>query len=313
MARPFLFDMETGDPDDVLTLLLLIGHPEVDLVGVTITPGTPHQVGVVRHVLDRFDMGHLPVGAFNLDHKKNSPKGPPTCVSDWHYKVFGEIPSTREAAPGWEVLYDNVGRSSSLITGAPTLVTGAALKNVGAFLGNWQRWDGEIGLSRLMRPSFGRIFIQGGFAGEGVVAPEKQLAKFKGQVTCPTYNLNGDPKAALAVLACHHFTERRFVSKNVCHGVIYDEEMQGFLRSRALPHPALELLVDICPVGKKLHDPLAACCAIDPTIGEWAEVEVYRKKGEWGSRLSPNSGTRIIVDYDRDKFLRTLAGEVKGG
>lgn len=36
-----VWDMETGDPDDFITLLLLLGHPRVNLLGVTITPGTP--------------------------------------------------------------------------------------------------------------------------------------------------------------------------------------------------------------------------------------------------------------------------------
>jgi inosine-uridine nucleoside N-ribohydrolase len=46
-----VLDMETGDPDDFLTLLLLAGHPAVNLRAVTITPGSPAQVGVVRHGL----------------------------------------------------------------------------------------------------------------------------------------------------------------------------------------------------------------------------------------------------------------------
>lgn len=58
--------------------------------------------------------------------------------------------------------------------------------------------------------------------------------------------------------------------------------------------------------GKIFHDPLAACCAIDPSIATWAEVEVYRERGEWGSRLSPGSGTSIIVDLDRDRFIDVL-------
>jgi hypothetical protein len=58
--------------------------------------------------------------------------------------------------------------------------------------------------------------------------------------------------------------------------------------------------------GKKFHDPLAACCAIDESIGIWAEVELYREKGGWGSRLSPGSGVWIITGYDREKFLKTL-------
>lgn len=60
------------------------------------------------------------------------------------------------------------------------------------------------------------------------------------------------------------------------------------------------------PTGKLLHDPLTACCAIDETIGVWAEVELYREGNGWGAKLSPGSNTWIIVDYDHQKFLQTL-------
>ena len=46
------FDMETQDPDDVMTLAILATHPRVELVGVTLTPGGSDQVGLVTHVLD---------------------------------------------------------------------------------------------------------------------------------------------------------------------------------------------------------------------------------------------------------------------
>ena len=64
--------------------------------------------------------------------------------------------------------------------------------------------------------------------------------------------------------------------------------------------------LDKNPKGKALHDPLAACCAIDPDIGEWAEVDLYRERGEWGAKPSPGSGVQIITDYDRERFVRTL-------
>jgi len=38
--KEIIFDMETGDPDDLFTLILLCGHPKVNLLGVSITPGT---------------------------------------------------------------------------------------------------------------------------------------------------------------------------------------------------------------------------------------------------------------------------------
>ena len=62
------------------------------------------------------------------------------------------------------------------------------------------------------------------------------------------------------------------------------------------------------PAGKAFHDPLAACCAINPSIGEWADVELYRAGGEWGSYLAENSGVKIIVGHDHEQFVRTLLG-----
>lgn len=291
-----VWDMETGDPDDFLTLLLLLGHPRVNVIGVTITPGTPDQVGVVRRALEWFGRS-IPVGAFNLDHKVKAPgdglhgrRG--ACVSSWHYGAYGDIPPSREASPGPELLRDLCGPSTTLITGAP-------LKNLGA---------------ALALPGFelGRLFVQGGFAGEGVVPPERQLPKFRGLVTCPTYNLNGDPKSALAVIASSAIAHKRFVSKNVCHGVVYDRELHARVTRLKHKSQSLELIWRGMDEylgkgdGKKLHDPLAACCAIDPSIGEWAEVELYRERGQWGSRLAPGSGVHIIVGYDHERFVETL-------
>ena len=319
----FIFDMETQDPDDFFTLALLCTHPRVNLIAITVTPGTPHQIGVVRHTLDLLGKGDLPVGAFNIDHvsKKKKKHGPydhveargkatqySKCVSGWHYDFLGNIPPSREAEIGWQVLYENLGTNTILVTGGPK-------KNLGALLKNWEMWDREIGVRRVAGPSWGTWVAQGGFAGEGVVPLENQLPKFKGLVTAPTFNLNGDPKSGLAALECPYFRGGKwFVSKNVCHGVIYDQQMQEEIQALNNPHPGLELIIKGMglylkrkPKGKKFHDPLAAMCALDRSIGTWAEVEIYREKGKWGARLQPGSNTKIITDYDRAKFIQTMA------
>jgi len=283
-----VWDMETQDPDDFLTLLLLLGHPDVRLKAVTITPGSAEQVGLVRRALGWFGR-ELPVGAHNLDHPKPS-------VSTWHYKVYGQAEPSREAEPGGEVLLRHCDDNTTLLTGAP-------LKNLGAAL----RLGGESAFR------VGRWVAQGGFAGEGVVPRERQLEQFRGRTTCPTFNLNGDPKSALAALQFPGIGVRRFVSKNVCHGVFYDramhqrvEEVKDRSRSLGLIWKGMEAYLRASPAGKKFHDPLAACCAIDEAIATWAEVELYRARGEWGARPCPGSGTWIITDYDPDRFLRTL-------
>ena len=63
------------------------------------------------------------------------------------------------------------------------------------------------------------------------------------------------------------------------------------------------------PKGKALHDPLAACVAIDPTIIEMKEVEVYRtSKTDWGSNLKEGTNTHISIRCDVQAFMAVLTG-----
>lgn len=356
MTRPIdlIFDMETQDPDDYLTLLLLLGHPLVRLKAVTVMPGSPTQVGLVRRTLDAFDHAHIPVGAYQRDHPK-------PCISPWHERAYGTIIPDYSAEPAGALLARLCDEHTTLLTGAPIKNLGEAMAHDSFLLGRW--------------------VAQGGFAGEGVVPTAQQLPKFAGLTTCPTFNLNGAPKVALDALDDPRILQRDFVSKNVCHGVLYDldfhrmvaeamaektslqwiykgmshylkkhhdtrpvpmtddDELPDTLRllglagqslgvmtgqeamavalkqdvllgRRDLPvTPALYQLLSHTPstrVGKKLHDPLAACCAIDPEIGTWAHVKMFRKRGEWGSRLAEGSSTRIIIAHDDARFRRTF-------
>ena len=290
---PFVWDMETGDPDDFLTLLLLLDHPRVELLAVTITPGTADQVGLVRWALAQLGREDVVVGARDLASEKQA-------VSAWHYRAYGEPPPSRDAELADEVLVRVLGAHPHA-----TLLTGGPPKNLGGAM--------QLAEKRGAPLVLGRWVAQGGFAGEGVVPPERQLPKFRGLVTCPSFNLNGAPKVVLAALAAPGIGARRFVSKNVCHGVIYDHAMherfaaaRGGRRSIELVYQGMEHYLRERPEGKAFHDPLAAACAIDESIGEWAEVEIFRERGEWGSRLLPGSGTRIIVGYDHERFVETL-------
>lgn len=286
-----IWDMETQDPDDFLTLLLLAGHPDVNLKAVTITPGSPYQVGLVRWALAQFGLQDIPIGAGNLDHHAE-------CVSEWHWNTFGKIPPSRAAAPAAHVLLAHCDERTTLLTGAPP-------KNLGAALALGAQTDQPLRL--------GRWFAQGGFAGEGVVPREKQLPKFLGRRTCASFNVGGAPKAVFDAIAHPGIKEKWFVSKNVCHGVAYDAALHAEMgkvcdQSLALSliHRSMGAYLKRNPAGKLLHDPLAACCAINPNIGTWAEVEIFRERGEWGAKLSPNSGVRIITDYDHEQFLKVL-------
>jgi len=64
--------------------------------------------------------------------------------------------------------------------------------------------------------------------------------------------------------------------------------------------------------GKAFHDPLDACCAINTDIGTWAKVRMFREEGHWGAEpAEPDDplAADIIIDYDRDLFIKTLFGD----
>eukprot|EP00966_Prymnesium_polylepis_P224486 5192168-Prymnesium_polylepis.1 len=73
-AVPVVFDMETQDPDDFLCLLFLASHPRVRLKAVTLVPGSPEQVGLVRWALGALglDDDRVAVGAGDLVSKPAS-------------------------------------------------------------------------------------------------------------------------------------------------------------------------------------------------------------------------------------------------
>lgn len=280
MKQSMHFDLETQDPDDVLTLALLATHPRVELLSVTTTPGGPDQVGLVKHVLHTLlNKPWIYIGG-NPDREKPS-------VSAFHDKWLGVHSAVAERSN--ELILDVAANHGS------TLLTGAPLKN----------------LHKL--PPFKRWVAQGGFAGDSVVPPEHRLPKFAGKETCATFNFGGAPHVAEAMLAHPKIGEKFLVSKNVCHGVTWDRAFHE--RIEALPKRTAGM--DLClegmrryleshPDGKKLHDPLAMTVAIDRSVCGFRRVTPYRVGGEWGSRLDPSGNASITISVDRERFFEVL-------
>lgn len=121
-----VFDMETGDPDDVLTLLLLASHPKVQLLAeawllgafhklvdlshnklsqvyvshlkseVTITPGSVDQISLVFWILKELELSDVRVGA--QEWPRNAEK---KCIRGRFYESFGRISEdSLQGAPG---------------------------------------------------------------------------------------------------------------------------------------------------------------------------------------------------------------------
>ncbi len=284
-----IFDMETQDPDDMFALCFLGSHPEVTLRAVTVTPGSKAQIGLIRYLLERLELPDIPLGARNPDTEKPA-------VSAFHYKFLGILPPAEPDAIAHELLAETLTAYPDAV-----LLTGAPLQNLGLLLEKHpsitiRRWVG-----------------QGGFAGDNVVPPGDRLPKFEGRITCPTFNFNGSPKAAQAMLTSNQVLHRDLVSKNVCHGVVCDRTFHQRLQPFHKATPGLQLIfagmeryLQTNPMGKMFHDPLAACIAVNRDIASYQEVELFRERGEWGSRLAADTQTFITVSVDHELFFQTL-------
>ncbi len=284
------FDLETQDPDDVLTLCLVARHPRVRLRAVTVTPGSDGQVGLVRHVLRLLGREDVPVGA-------RDPGTGREYVSGFHRRWLGGWRPARPDGDVTEVLLPVLAAHPET-----TLLTGGPLHNLRLLL--------ECG-----RPvRLARWVAQGGFAGDPLVPRERRLPKFDGLTACPTFNFNGEPRAALLALSeAAPIARRELVSKNVTHGVRYDRAFHERLAPHRDATPGLALIwqgMDLYlrrrPGGKLLHDPTAACAAVDPSIAVWAEAVVSRETGGWAAR--PRQGTRtfITTGLDHDALFAVL-------
>jgi inosine-uridine nucleoside N-ribohydrolase len=281
-----VFDMETRDPDDVLALCLLAGHPRVRLAAVTVNPGTPAQLGVVRHVLGRLD-NDAPVGARVAGSDRD-------VVSPFHTEWLGALPPAEPDAVAHELL-------AGVLDDDTTLITGAPLHNL------------RLLLTRHPGAEVRRWVAQGGFAGDNVVPPGLRLPKFAGATTQESYNFGHDAKAALLALGSPRVHERLLVAKNVTHGVAWDPALQARLKARddltagaRLAVQAMDVYLRGRPEGKLLHDPLAAAAALDPEAFRWVAVDVFREHGRWGARPSTSPRTRVSVAVDAERALATL-------
>jgi inosine-uridine nucleoside N-ribohydrolase len=177
--------------------------------------------------------------------------------------------------------------------------------------------------SGLVRVSFSlsclslNISLIGGFAGQQVVPEQHILKKFKGLDTCASANF-GNSKTVSTLLTSPKIRERVLISKNVCHGVVYNKTMHTYVDAIQNKTKALELLWKGMGIylqknsdGKKFHDPLACAVIFNHDICTFKEVEMYhhrKKKGweEWGYVVKKGTNTWISVSVDKQTFLETL-------
>lgn len=300
-----IFEMETSDPDDFMTLLWLADNPRVDLVGVLVTPGSFDQCQLVRWGLDLCNRKDVPIGSVHGPKWWDTVDGKKPRVSRFHYSNYGSgilNHSVGDVLVGCMLLGTALYLASSAwsLGGNLTVLVGSAPKNIGKTFREFP----DVRLNRWVQ--------QGGFAGDNLVS--KPLEKFKGKTTCPSFNPGGAPKETLELLGNQRITRRLFVSKNVCHGVIWTPQMQVALKDKMSDRIGLKTVVSALDkyleakgVGKAMHDLVAACCAVDESVCQFKEVEIYRQRGEWGATAKQGTSTYISTDFDEEHFISVLA------
>jgi len=256
-----LLDTESGDPDDILVIAYLA---DKGLSAITLNPGTPEQVGLVKAVLKELGL-NIPVGGTDVKREKSA-------VSDFYNKIYDF------KAEKFDVLNSELA-DEYLAKGAKLLTCGLPKNYRGKHIKNW--------------------WAQGGFAGDSVMGDRPVLDKFKGLECVTSFNFTDRRTIQNCI---ENSDERHFVSKNICHGVIYD-------KTRSSKNPVIKRIMDIYlkKHGQKaFHDLLAAWAMLNPDAMDWEEVRIFYDTGKVGSIKEKGTNTFISVGYDADKFWSTI-------
>jgi pyrimidine-specific ribonucleoside hydrolase len=269
------------DPDDFFAICYLAGAG-VRIRAISVVPGDRDQLAVARLLVKRLGLD-IPVGASRPDSRRCSSGG-------MHHDLLDRLGFPREASPdgpGDEVIAAAMERhpECDVLVIGPCTSTARYLSRPGA---------------RIPR----RLTMQGGFLGYHLHAPAVRLLEMEGKSWMPTFNLNGDRKGAGVLLAAP-IPVRRFVGKNVCHTLLYDQAMHTTMPAADPDNPAtglfrqaMDLYLEKHP-EKKWHDPTAAACHLHPEIGTWVRGRVTKVEAGWGTVLD-EEGDLILADVDRE-------------
>lgn len=276
------------DPDDFFALCYL-AEAGVDIVAVTVSPGDPDQISVAKFLLSELGLGHVPVGQGKPGRDKSSATGV-------HLQLLERYKYPARSKP------DGAGGDVLASAGECDLFVIGPLTSVGALLAK-----GSC--------PFKKATMQGGFCPYDFWPTSiRRLEKFEGKKTCPTFNLNGDRKGAELFMSAP--ISRRFISKNVCHTVVYDESIHELVmasqpkgRGGQLLREGMGLYLESHSDGKKFHDPTAAACMLHPEIATWARGRLAYGRGEWGFGIAvpPFPEDEITADLQHDSLWKLVS------
>jgi len=284
------------DPDDFFALCYLHSIGGVNIRAITISPGDEDQIAIAKFFCKEVGL-NIPIGSDKMRKGKRSSGG-------IHYDLLKKYKHPLEAsADGYsqDIIRDRI----KIFPECEVFACGP-LTGLGRYLESYAM------------PIL-RLTVQGGFLAYDLHKYNcVRLEKFEGKTTVPTFNLNGDPKAALTVINSDLIFHRKFVSKNVCHTVVYDKDVHSAIKSGFIyRNRASDLFIEAMDIylskhtDKKFHDPTAAVCHMHPEIATWVDGNIYRDpKGNWGTVINENlahHGDKIIADIDRHQLWHHIA------
>lgn len=291
------------DPDDFFALCYL-QSAGVNIRAITITEGDPHQIALVKMFCKEVGLD-IPIGVANIDRaspKEYEGEFEGTSVKEFvgfHYNLldmYGYPYGAKHDGYGYKVIQDALSTypdSEIFIIGAP--------KNFSRFL--------NVCGSAMQHSHIKQVTFQGGFmAYDAHSYPCKRLEKFEGKATCPSYNPNGDIKGTQTIIESQYIDHIRFVSKNVCHTIVYNREIHDMVKLVDTKNRADEMFIEGMSLylskhkEKKFHDPCAAVCMLHPEIAEWVRGTMYYAHGGWGTKPTSNSNSETIAMIDENKF-----------
>lgn len=246
-----IFDMETGDPDDLITLIMLLSNPNINLRAITCYEGSPIQIGLINHILS-LAQKNIPVGGLNSFN--------PQQLNPYYLSVVGQWSPAYAAQSPIQVFEETFSQFPDT-----WLITGAPLTNIAQAVSQ-------------LDITIPKVFTQGGYIGELVQNP---LEKFKGKQEIRTYNLSQDAQAFDTVYNSSKIQDITFITKDLCHGFLYTPDIHKTitfgnspldqLLKKCLEHYALK------GKSKALHDPLAMLYMLHPEIGTTKNIHMsYR-------------------------------------
>ncbi len=279
------------DPDDFFAICYLIAAG-VNIKCVTITPGGPDQVAVAS-LIRKITGAKFSIGVAQPNRNETGVAGIHKELLKYYNCPRTELADgTGEGCVRYAIFDGNgVNHVEALVIGPP--------KSIGQYL-----------LSPRPKHFIDRITVQGGFlAYHHHNFPCLRLPKFEGASWCPTFNLNGDRKGAVAI-AESKVPHIQYVCKNVCHTVEFN--MDRFLATVRKPESSAEELFQKAAEfyfdkhdSKKFHDPTAAVCHLHPEIASWVKGRMVKIEGGWGG-IPDSTGHDIIADIDYDSLWNRL-------